>query len=154
MDITSELLIHAPVERVWDLTVDLERWPELTPTMTSVERLDDGPLRVGSTARVVQPKQRPAVWTVTELVPHQRFVWQAKVMGVTMRAVHDLSPQDDGCRNLLAVELSGFGSGLLARLVGTKIREAITTENQGFRSAAEAAVTGGYGRPDGSARSR
>jgi uncharacterized membrane protein len=141
MDITSDLLIHAPVDTVWDLTLDLERWPELTPTMTSVERLDTGPLRVGSTARVVQPKQRPTVWTVTELVPRARFAWEAKVMGVRMRAIHDLSPQDGGCRNLLTVEFAGFGSGLLARLVGSKIREAITTENEGFRTAAEATVT-------------
>jgi len=140
MDITSELLIQAPVERVWDLTIDIEGWPELTPTMTDVERLDEGPLRVGSTARVVQPRQRPTVWTVTELVPYERFVWEAKVVGATMRAVHELSPRDGGCRNCLSVELDGFGSGLLSRLVGSRIRQAIATENEGFLAAAEASV--------------
>ena len=39
--------INAPIDRVWDLTLDVEALPNLTSTMTSVERLDDGPLAVG-----------------------------------------------------------------------------------------------------------
>jgi uncharacterized membrane protein len=140
MDIRSELTIAAPVERVWDLTLDVERWPSLTPTMTSVERLDDGPIRVGSTARVVQPRQRPTTWTVTRVEPRSVFEWQTKVGPVTMTAVHRLTATDEGCRNTLVVEMSGFGSGLLSRLVGSKIRQAIDTENAGFKAAAEQAL--------------
>jgi uncharacterized membrane protein len=140
MNITSDLIIGADVDRVWDLTVDVERWPSLTPTMTSVERLDDGPIRVGSSARVVQPRQRPTTWTVTRLEPRSLFEWQTKVGTVTMTATHRLSPSGDSCRNSLEVVLSGFGSGILRRLVGSKIREAIQTENDGFKAAAERSV--------------
>lgn len=42
MQITDIIDIDAPIERVWELTVDVEAWPRYTPTMTSVERLDDG----------------------------------------------------------------------------------------------------------------
>lgn len=137
MDITSELTIAAPVARVWALTVDVEGWPATTPTMTRVERLDDGPIGVGSRARVVQPRQRPTVWTVTRFEPERRFEWRTTVATVTMTAVHELEPSAEGCVNRLRVELSGFGSGLVERLVGSKIREAIGIENQGFRTAAE-----------------
>ena len=140
MDIKSEIAIAAPVERVWDLTIDVEGWPSLTPTMTSVERLDDGPIRVGSTARVVQPRQRPTTWTVTRVEPCSAFEWQTKLGPVTMTAVHQLTATGDGCRNTLVVELSGVGSGLLKRLVGSKIRQAIATENAGFKTAAEQAL--------------
>jgi hypothetical protein len=139
MDIRSDLLIRADLDRVWDLTVDVERWPELGPTMTSVTRLDDGPLRVGSTARVVQPFQRPTVWTVTHLEPQRFFEWFAKVGTITMTARHRLVPEADGVRNELSVEFSGFGSRLVRRLIGSKIREAITIENEGFRRLAESA---------------
>lgn len=140
MDIKHDLEIDAPVDRVWALTVDVEGWPDTTPTMTSVERLDDGPLGVGSRARVVQPRQRPSTWTVTRLEPKSVFEWQTKVGTVTMTGAHHLTAVGGGCRNHLSVELTGFGSGLVRRLVGKKIAEAIAIENQGFKTAAESAT--------------
>jgi uncharacterized membrane protein len=138
-DITSVLVIEANVEQVWDLTVDIEAWPRLTPTITSVERLDDGPLRVGSSARVAQPKQRPAVWTVTRFEAPHVYEWETKVLTVTMAGTHHLVAEGDRCRNELRVELSGFGSGLLRRLLGRTMRNAIETENEGFKREAERA---------------
>ena len=130
--------IRASVDQVWSLTEDVERWPRITPTITSVERLDEGPLRLGSTARIVQPRQRPAVWTVTAIEPGRYFEWQTKVFGITMTGTHGLEPISDGCRNTLGLELSGFASKLLARLLRGKLQQAIDTENKGFKQAAEA----------------
>jgi uncharacterized membrane protein len=139
-EIASDLIIDATIEEVWALTVDVEGWPDTTPTMTRIERLDDGPLRVGSQARVVQPKQRPTVWTVTALEAPHTFEWATKVLGVTMVGSHHLVALDGGarCRNELRLRLSGFGSGLLRRVLGRTFRSAIETENQGFKRAAEA----------------
>ncbi len=140
-EISSDVFIGSGIDQVWALTTAIEDWPGLTPTMTSVERLDEGPLRVGSSARVVQPRQRPTVWTVTRLDAPHAFEWQAKVLTVTMTGVHHLEaepgPDGAGTRNRLRVELSGFGSKVLARLLGATMRAAIETENQGFKREAE-----------------
>lgn len=136
--ITHTLDIAAPVEKVWALTVDIESWPDISPTMTSVERLDDGPLKVGSRARVKQPAQRPTTWTMTRLEAPTLFEWTAKVMGVTTTASHVLEAIDGGCRNTLSVELSGRGARLLAAVAGRQIHRAIAQENEGFRAAATA----------------
>ena len=143
MRFTDEILIAAPTDVVWQLTVDVEAWPELTPTITSVHRLDAGELQVGSQARIVQPRQRPAVWTVTELDAGRRFAWATTVLGITMTGTHVLEPTDDGgTRNTLLLDLAGRGSGLFGRVVGGAMRQAIHTENQGFRRRAEEFVAG------------
>ena len=42
---TDTLVMDAPAELIWELNTDVERWPAGTPTVQSVERLDDGPFR-------------------------------------------------------------------------------------------------------------
>lgn len=137
MLIEHELSIEAPADVVWDLTVDVEGWPALTPTITSVERLDDGPLRVGSQARVKQPAQRAAVWTVTRFDEGERFEWEAEVLGTTMVGRHVVTAEGPHSRNTLQIEMTGWSAPLLGALAGGRIRKAIATENEGFKRAAE-----------------
>jgi uncharacterized membrane protein len=130
--------IAAPADIVWRLTLDIERWPQITPTVAHVERLDEGELAVGSRARLRQPGQRPATWTVTEIDHAQRrFAWSSKVFGVTTLGVHEVRDASEGCVNLLAIEMSGRGAPLVARLGGRAIRKALADENSGYRAAAE-----------------
>jgi len=136
MRFTSTTTIEAPVDVVWRLTTDIEGWPAITPTMTRVVRLDDGPLRVGSRARIKQPRQPEAVWTVTHLDEGRTFRWQTTRMGLTMVASHDLAEDGDGCRNTLTLDLVGLGAGLVGRLVGRWIGGNIEAENAGFRDRA------------------
>ena len=72
---THSVSIDAPAAVVCALTTDVAGWPRLSPTMQSVQRLDEGPLRVGSSARIKQPGQRAVVWTVTRLEPGREFSW-------------------------------------------------------------------------------
>ena len=65
--------IRASSERVWEVLSDLEGWPAWTPTVTSVQRVDPGPLAVGSRVRICQPKLLPAVWQLTELDEGRSF---------------------------------------------------------------------------------
>ncbi|GHJ48317.1 hypothetical protein Cs7R123_56590 [Catellatospora sp. TT07R-123] len=132
----NAIVIDAPVDVVWAMTLDVERWPDTTPTMTSVVRLDDGPLRVGGQARVKQPGQSEAVWTVTRLAEGREFTWQTVRMGLVMTGSHLLEPVGGGCRNTLAIEVAGRGALLFGLLFGGLIRRAITTENLGFQAAA------------------
>ena len=139
VDLRDELVIDAPAATVWALTIDIESWPQTTPTVTSVERLDDGPLAVGSRARLKQPRQRAAVWTVTRLEPETVFEWSTRTMGMTMTGGHRIEPLDDGrCRNVLTLRASGPTATLLGWLVSRPIRQAIATENAGIKRRAEA----------------
>ena len=134
MRIQNTIDIDAPVSDVWQVTTDVERLPSITPTMTRVERLDGGPLAVGSQARIKQPGQRARVWTVTVLEPERRFAWSTKVMGATMTATHELAPTERGTSNTLTIDVDG---ALVGALVKAPARKAIARENEGFRAATE-----------------
>ena len=138
MRLENEIAIAAPAETVWALTLDVERWPDISPTMTEITRLDDGPLAVGSQARVKQPAQRARVWTVTRLDPNH-YEWDAEMGPIRMRGGHHVTPTADGCTNLLTLDLDGFGSGLFGLLAKRTLAKALREENEAFKTAAESA---------------
>lgn len=140
---THTIEIEAPAERVWELTVDVERWPELFPTMTSVVRVDRGPMAVGSAARIRQPAQPERLWTVVVCEAPHRFVWVTEGFGFTMRALHTIEPlAERRCRNTLTLEIDGPLAGLLAAIAGGQLRRVLATENEGFRAAATSRAAG------------
>ena len=138
MHVEDRIEIDAPAAVVWDLTVDVERWPESTPTITSVERLDDGPFGLGSQARIKQPAQRPAVWTVTAFEPGRHFAWATKTLGMRLEGGHLIEPNGSSCTNTLTLDVTGPLASTVGRLLAGQFRKAITTENQGFKRTAEA----------------
>ncbi|WP_353507917.1 SRPBCC family protein [Intrasporangium sp.] len=147
MHLENAMTIAVPVDRVWELTIDIERWPTLTPTILSVERLDDGELRIGSSARVRQPRMPLAVWTVTELEPLSRFVWEARILGSRFVGGHHLTATSDGTQNTLTLDVNGWTAGLLSLAAGSAMRQAIATENEGFRRAAASSERPGSEQP-------
>lgn len=140
MSIEDTREIAADSATVWSLTLDVENWPALTSTITSVERLDDGPLRVGSQARIKQPGQRPRVWTVSRLDPPHAFEWFTTIGPLRMTGAHAIRPTPNGCENTLSIRLEGWGRRVAEALLGRALRRTITTENHGFVVASEAAT--------------
>jgi len=99
--------IASPPEPVWDVLVDVARWPEWTPTIDSVERLDGGPFQVASRARVRQPKLPRAEWEVTEIVDGRSFTWVATGPGMKTIARHEVVPDGSGSTVTLSIEQTG-----------------------------------------------
>lgn len=138
MKITNTISIDAPLSRAWELTLDVESWPEHTPTMTKVERLESGPIGLGSTALVKQPGQRAKVWTVTTFEPERCFAWSTSAMGTTMTGSHQLTENGMGTSQTLTVDIEGRFSSIVGVLVRGPIAKAIAQENRGFKTVAEA----------------
>lgn len=129
--------IDAPPEKVFALLCDVERWPEWTPTMTNVRRLDNGPFAVGSSARIRQPKLRPTVWKVTELEDGRNFTWVTSAPGLRMKAGHRVERQGAGSRVELSFEISGLIATVVSRLYGALIEMYVTTETQKLKQRSE-----------------
>ncbi len=56
MKLESIIFIDAPPDVVWGVTEAVAGWPEWTPTVEAVRRIDRGPLDVGSPARLKLPQ--------------------------------------------------------------------------------------------------
>ncbi len=138
MDIIDRLDIAAPAAAVWDLETDIEGWPSVLSTVTNATRLDAGPLRVGSSARIEQPGLRPAVWTVSEVEPETQFTWWTTLLGVRTDATHRIDPSPDGCTSTLMLRTHGLRGRLLGAVLGGRMRATIARENRAFRDVAVA----------------
>lgn len=136
----AENVIHINVPRsvVWSVTEDIERWPEWTPTVASINRLDGGPFRVGSSALIKQPGLPEARWVVTEMSPGSRFTWETRARGIRMMASHELADSGPGTESLLRLEMSGLVAALLWPLIRSSVRRSLERENSGLKTRSEA----------------
>ncbi len=131
--------IAAGREAAWTVLADVAAWPEWLPTVTALEALDDRTLKVGARYLLHQPSLRPAVWTVTDLEPGRRFVWQARSPGLRMRAEHLLLDQGSGASKVvLRFTFAGPLGGLLGWFYRALTEECIALEAASLAQRAEA----------------
>lgn len=140
MRFEASIRIEAPPQRVWEIYSDVERWPEWTQSIRSVEPLDPGPLVVGSRARVRQPRLPAAVWTVTELVEGSHFLWEAKGPGVTTVGAHVVEADGDGTRATARLDQHGLGGAVIGWLTSRLTRRYLEMEVRGLKARAESMV--------------
>lgn len=136
----TDTMAARPAE-VWAVLADVEHWPDWTASMREIVRLDSGPLRVGSTARVRQPTGRPMVWTVTELANERSFTWTASASGIRFTGYHELTPTESGVQAVLTFTLTGPMAWLGRLLAGGRIRRYVDMEAEGLKRRSEGRAT-------------
>ena len=130
--------IAASPELIWSTLSDVERWPEWTASVSTVERLDAGEFGVGSRARVKQPGMPGLVWEVTEYTPGEVFNWTSTVTGVTTTGGHRLAPARDGRVSVtLSLDQEGFLAPVVSRLTGSRSRRYVQMEADGLKRRSE-----------------
>jgi uncharacterized membrane protein len=130
--------ISVSAQRVFDTYADVELWPSWTWSVTSVELLDPTPLRIGSRARIRQPKLPEAVWQVTALEPGLEFRWQSMRPGVLTTGTHRVTPVgDDTCRVTAILEQAGPLGPLVGLLTRRITKRYLDAELQGIKAYCE-----------------
>jgi uncharacterized membrane protein len=133
--------IEAPPADVFAVLRDIESWPEWNAAMTSLKRMDEGPLGAGSRALVQQPGLPPTVWQVTSFVEGSRFTWVTTSPGVRTEGDHVVDPAGAGSRLTLSLRFCGL-LGPLARLIyGNLTRRYMSLEAQGLKARCESRAT-------------
>jgi hypothetical protein len=130
--------VAASPDRVWQVLVDVERWPEWTDSVSSVRPMDAGPLAVGSRVEVSQPRIPTGTYTVTALEPGRAFTWEQRQPGSTVAAHHEcVALPDGGTRVELRVVMSGPVGRVVGRLHRKLTERYLAMEAAGLKSRAE-----------------
>jgi hypothetical protein len=131
--------IRVPPSRVWSVLLDVERWPEWTTSVTRIQRMEVGPLTLGSRTRIWQPRLMPAVWCVTSLDEKRRvFGWTTRTFGAKIIGGHKVEAVKNHSRVTLSLDYSGPLSVLIARIYRDLIWDYITREGNGLKKFCEA----------------
>ena len=146
MRVVDTIRIDAPPDVVWNVTRDVERWPEWTPTVTSVRVVSDGEFGLGSVARIRQPMQPESEWTVTVFEAGRRFAWATRRTGLRMVGTHEIAADGTGTRNVLSIDAEGPLAFMLWPVLRGAMRKALSDENRGLKACCEevAARTSGH----------
>ena len=119
---------------------DVEKWPEWTASVLSVRRLDDGNFRLGSRARIRQPKFLPAVWQVTKLIEGRSFTWEMRTSGLRAEGYHAVQRSGSGSRAELRVAYDGPLGGFVAKLLANTTHRFLELEAAGLKKRSESAT--------------
>jgi uncharacterized membrane protein len=131
----------ADLASAWAALTDVASWPRWTASMTSVALLDDGPLRLGSRARVKQPGMQPLVWEVTEFRDREEFSWTNRSPGVRTVGRHLLRSNDDGSTRItLELHQTGPLAGVVGAFLGRRNVRYLDLEAAGLKAASEDAA--------------
>lgn len=128
--------IKTPVDRVFEVMSDTERWHEWTPSVTSIKRLDEGDFKIGSKAVIRQPKFPPALWKITA-IDRTSFTWENRAPGIRVIAHHSAEPTATGTRATLSLRYEGFLAAFLARLTRNITNRYLAMEAFGLKARSE-----------------
>ncbi len=108
-----EIIIHASVEKVWQIQTDIENWNKWQPDITSAKL--EGALAAGTIFRW-KAKGLNIVSTLHTVKPHQQIGWTGISLG--MFAIHNWMFEARGETTLVITEesLSGWLTRLMALL--------------------------------------
>jgi uncharacterized protein YndB with AHSA1/START domain len=132
--------IDAPPDRVWQLTVAVERWPDFVPTFVQVARTDTGDFGPGKSARVTPKGFLGSVWTVTKFDARRAFTWESTALpGLHFVGSHTVEPDRAGTRLTLDLVVSGWLAAVLSPLTSPTFRKNLKIEAEAFKTHCEAA---------------
>lgn len=133
LEVIDSIVIGAPIQCVWNVTIAVENWPLWCPTVRELQRLDSGPFELGSRARIRQPMQPESVWTVTAFESGRCFHWETRRRGLRMIGSHQVQQTADGTLNHLGLLAEGPLATLLGPIFRIVVRSALRQENEALK---------------------
>lgn len=130
----KEIVIHAPVEKVWELQTDIENWKRWQPDITAAKL--EGALEAGTIFRW-KAKGLNIVSTLHTVIPLKQIGWTGLSLG--MFAIHNWMFEARGKTTLVVTEesLSGWLTRLMILLDPRFLEKSLETSLNNLKFVAE-----------------
>ena len=112
--LTNSVDIGATPEQVFDYACDMTNELEWNPKIVSMERLDEGPMRIGSTYRAEWPGSGAAIVEVTALERPERWTSVSRGRGLDIAFEGRVARSGEGSRLTITMDLRPRGLMKLA----------------------------------------
>lgn len=140
--IHTDIMIHAPKDKVWQILSDFRAYPEWNPFIKKIE----GQMKEGSRLAVdLQPEGKsPMKFTpdVTEVKEGKRFEWLGSLFFKGLfdgRHFFELEVVDEHkTRFIHGEQFKGILSGLIFKMVGDSTKASFSSMNEALKARAEA----------------
>ncbi|MBP1770028.1 MAG: hypothetical protein H6P96_646 [Candidatus Aminicenantes bacterium] len=130
----AEVLIKAPIDTVWRILSDLEKWPSWNKSVSKIRV--NGPLEAGTSFDWTAGSSR-IVSRLEEVDPPQRIVWSGRMPGIRAIHVWELKADGDGTRVRTEESFEGLIVGLLRGLMKKTLAKALAQGTAALKAAAE-----------------
>jgi uncharacterized protein YndB with AHSA1/START domain len=136
---SSEVVIAADPQTVWDVLTDFERWPDWNADVSTMWLQGDG--KAGTTFRW-KSGSNTINSRIEDVDPPSRILWTGKSAGIRATHVHELETRNGGT----LVRTKESFDGLVARLLRSRLQKvmqaALDSELRQLKIEAEKRATG------------
>ena len=104
--------VARPPKVVFDFIADSENAPKIVQSVTSIVKLTEGPIGVGTRyreTRLMSGKEQQAELEIVEFEPTEKYAMQNVTSGIETTYCYNLKPERDGTRIDLVCEVKAKG---------------------------------------------
>lgn len=134
MTARKDIFIASPLEKVWAVLTDINRWPEWQPDVSSAKL--EGNLTVGTIFRW-NAKGFSITSTIKELKLGQRIGWTGSSLGMKAAHIWILEQQGNGTRVIIEESLSSWFPRILKIFDPTFLEKSLDKLLQALKIRAE-----------------
>ena len=135
MQFEEQVVIAAPVEKVFSLYADVKGWSSWDPDVKTSSIAGEF---VSGAVGTLQPSSGPKTKIAfTEVVTNRLFTVESKLPLCVMRFEHELSSHSGETKAVHRIAFEGLLSPLFGLLIGSQIKKSLPHTLQGLKCAAE-----------------
>lgn len=136
--------IDAPAAVVWRVFADVENWPAMTESVSSLRALDGKELALGRSYAIKQPRIPRVKYKVTSFEPGTSWNWTYARPGNKTVAIHEVTPIDGNrTRVRQAIEQTGIVGEMVGKVMKGLTARYLDMEGAGLKKMAERVASQG-----------